>query len=108
MEQSTGASMARIKPLVADAQPELKDTLQTYGNLLGYVPNSVRIMQHKPALVKALAQMAAAVWSKESAVELGFKRLLTYVASRRYGNRWSDTMAVPLEPEPIEFAEKHL
>jgi alkylhydroperoxidase family enzyme len=171
----------------------LEDTFQTYKKYLGYVPNSVLIMQHRPKLVKALAQMASAVWDPASEVNLGFKRLVAYMASRTHGcqysmahaaeaahragmddakleavcdyrasplyteaervaldfavaaasqpnavtddlfdqmkrhwtegqivefagvvalngflNRWSDTLAVPLEPEPIEFGEKHL
>lgn len=186
--------MVRVEPLPPGTNPDLRDTLQTYKNYLGYVPNSVLIMQHRPKLVKALAQMASAVWDKEaSEVNLGFKRLVAYMASRTHGcsysmahaaeaahrvgmddakleavteyrtsplfteaervaldfavaaasqpnrvtdelfarmkqhwsdaqiveiagavalngflNRWNDTMAVPLEAEPIEFAEKHL
>ena len=185
--------MARLKPLPADANLDLRDTLQTYKNYLGYVPNSVLVMQHRPRLVKALAQMASGVWDNESEVNLGFKRLVAYLASRTHGcmysmahaaeaahrlgmddakleavteyrvsplytdaervaldfavaaasqpngvtdelfermkrhwtdaqiieiagavalngflNRWNDTLAVPLEPEPIEFGEKHL
>jgi len=185
--------MTRIEPLPPETTPELKDTFETYEKYLGYAPNSVLIMQHKPKLVKALAQMAQAVWDKESEVNLGFKRLVAYMASRTHGcnysmahaaeaahrvgmddakleavidyrvsplfsaaervaldfavaaasqpngvtgelmdkmkqhwtdaqiveitgvvalngflNRWSDTLAVPLEPEPIAFGEKHL
>lgn len=185
--------MSKVAPLPAGSNPDLKDTLQTYKNYLGYVPNSVLIMQHRPKIVKALAQMASAVWDKESEVDLGFKRLVAYMASRTYGcnysmahaaeaahrvgmtdekleavtdyrtsplfteaeraaldfavaaasqpnavtpahftrmknfwsdaqiveiagavalngflNRWNDSMAVPLEKEPIEFGEKHL
>jgi uncharacterized peroxidase-related enzyme len=81
--------VTRIKPLPADANPDLQDTLQTYKKHLGYVPNSVLIMQHKPKLVKALAQVASAVWDKESEVDLGFKRLVAYMASRTHGCRYS-------------------
>lgn len=185
--------MSRIKPLPPETHPDLEDTFETYKRYLGYPPNSVLIMQHRPKLVKALAQMASAVWDKESEVNLGFKRLVAYMASRTHGcnysmahaaeaahrvgmddakleavteyrtsplfteaervaldfavaaasqpngvtdelfkrmkqhwtdaqiveitaavalngflNRWSDTLAVPLEPEPIAFGEKHL
>ena len=185
--------MARLEPLPQNVHPELEDTFQIYKNYLGYVPNSVLIMQHRPKLVKALSQMASAVWDPASEVNLGFKRLVAYMASRTHGcqysmahaaeaahragmddakleavcdyrasplyteaervaldfavaaasqpnavtddlfdqmkrhwtegqivefagvvalngflNRWSDTLAVPLEPEPIEFGEKHL
>ena len=185
--------MARIEPLPPETTPELKETFETYARYLGYPPNSVLIMQHRPKLVKALAQMAQAVWDKDSEVNLGFKRLVAYMASRTHGcnysmahaaeashrvgmdeakleavidyrvsplfsaaervaldyavaaasqpngvtgelmgkmkqhwtdaqiveitgvialngflNRWSDTLAVPLEPEPMAFGEKHL
>jgi uncharacterized peroxidase-related enzyme len=184
----------RIKPLAADANPDLKDSMQAYLHHLGYVPNSPLVLARRPKIVKALAQMASAVWDKEtSEVNLGFKRLVAYMASRKHGcnysmahaaeaahrlgetearieavvdyktsplftdaeraaldfaiaaasqpnavtdellertkrhwnegqivelaaavalngflNRWNDTMAVPLEPVPIEFCEKHL
>jgi len=49
------------------------------------VPNSVLIMQRRPRLVKALAQMASAVWDKESEADPGFKRLVAYMASRTHG-----------------------
>jgi len=186
--------MARLKPLAADANPDLKDSMQAYLHHLGYVPNSPLVLARRPRIVKALAQMAGAVWDKESSeVPLGFKRLVAYMASRTHGcnysmahaadaahrlgetdariaavvdykvsplfseaervaldfaiaaasqpnavtdellertrqywnegqiveiaaavalngflNRWNDTMAVPLEPEPIAFGEKHL
>lgn len=185
--------MSRVDPMPAANSTDLQETFQTYRNYLGYVPNSVLIMQHRPKLVKALAQMASAVWDKESEVNLGFKRLVAYMASRTHGcnysmahaaeaahrvgmddakleavveyrtsplfteaeraaldfavaaasqpnrvtdelfdrmkqhwsdaqiveiagavalngflNRWSDTMAVPLEPEPVEFGTRHL
>jgi len=82
--------MTRVEPLPADTNPDLKDTMQVYQNYLGYVPNSVLIMQHRPKIVKALAQMASAVWDKDtSEVNLGFKRLLAYMASRTHGCNYS-------------------
>jgi hypothetical protein len=57
--------MSRIKPLPADATPDLKETME-------------------------IVEIAAAV------------------AFNGFLNRWNDTMAIPLEPEPIEFGEKYL
>jgi hypothetical protein len=68
-----------------DAQPDLKSAFETYTKTLGFVPNSVLIMQRKPRLVKALSQLAAAVWDPESEVKIGFKRLLAHVASKAHG-----------------------
>jgi hypothetical protein len=36
-------------------------------------------------MVKALAQLAAAVWDSQSEVPLGFKRLVAHVASKAHG-----------------------
>jgi uncharacterized peroxidase-related enzyme len=77
--------MSRLAPLSPAATPELKESFEQYRRSMGFVPNSVLIMQRRPKLVRALAQLAAAVWDPESSVELGFKRLLAHVASRAHG-----------------------
>ena len=80
--------VSRLRPLPIDHVPELRESLQTYVKSLGFVPNSVLIMQRKPKLVKALAQLAAAVWDPQSEVPLGFKRLVAHVASKAHGCRY--------------------
>ncbi len=75
----------RLAALPLAATPELKEAFQTYIKGLGFVPNSVLIMQRKPKLVRALAQLAAAVWDPEGEVTVAFKRLLAHVASRAHG-----------------------
>lgn len=77
--------MARMHPLPADSNSELQDACDIYRRSLGFVPNSVLIMQRRPKLVKALSQLAAAVWDPASTVNLGFKRLIAHVASRAHG-----------------------
>ena len=77
--------MARIAPLPAADSPELDKAFDAYRKSLGFVPNSVLIMQRRPKVVQALAQLANAVWDPESTVDRGFKRLLSHVASRAHG-----------------------
>jgi alkylhydroperoxidase family enzyme len=77
--------MSRLAPLPADSQPGLADAFATYQRSLGFVPNSALIMQRKPKLLKALAQLAGAVWDPDSEVDRGFKRLLAHVASKAHG-----------------------
>lgn len=77
--------MARLDPLPADRQPDLADAFATYQRSLGFVPNSALIMQRKPKLLKALAQLAGAVWDPGSEVDRGFKRLLAHIASKAHG-----------------------
>ena len=78
----------RLDPLPKDVRPELAEAYAQYEKSLGFVPNSVLIMQRRPKMVRALAQLAAAVWDPESSVERGFKRLLAHFASRAAGCRY--------------------
>lgn len=77
--------MSRIKPLPAGDHPDLVEAFAVYRRTLGFVPNSVLILQRRPKMVKALAQLAAAVWDPDSSVDRGFKRLLSHVSSRAHG-----------------------
>ncbi len=78
--------MPRISPLDPSLNAiELEKAFAQYRKSLGFVPNSVLIMQRRPKLVTALAQLASAVWDPDSTVDLGFKRLISHVASRAHG-----------------------
>jgi uncharacterized peroxidase-related enzyme len=78
--------MPRIAPLEPSLNAiELEKAFAQYRQSLGFVPNSVLIMQRRPKLVTALAQLASAVWDPDSTVDLGFKRLISHVASRAHG-----------------------
>ena len=76
----------RLAPLPPEHSPELKEAFAAYEKSLGFIPNSVLIMQRKPRLVRALAQLTAALWADpEAEVDRGFKRLIAHVASRAAG-----------------------
>ena len=75
----------RLRPLPIDHSPELKEHFEAVAKNLGFVPNSVLIMQRRPKMVRAFAQMAAAGWDPDSKVDRGFKRLIAHVASRTAG-----------------------
>jgi uncharacterized peroxidase-related enzyme len=77
--------MSRLKPLSPDTTPELKSHFDFFLGTLGFTPNSVLTMQRKPHLVKAFAQLNAAVMSPEGEVDLGFRRLIGHVASKASG-----------------------
>jgi len=75
----------RIAPLPPEYSPELKDQFESMRRNLGFVPNSILIMQRKSKLAKALAQLTAAIWDPEGKVDRGLKRLIAHVASRAAG-----------------------
>ncbi len=84
MEQKVKPS-PRIEPLPADYAPELKEAFAAYVKSLGFIPNSMLILQRKPKIVKAMAQLTAAVWEPDGEVDRAFKRLVAHVASRAAG-----------------------
>ena len=75
----------RLAPLPVDHTPELKENFAFSLKSLGFVPNSMLIMQRKPKLVKAFSQLSQAIWDPESEVDRGVKRLIGHVASRAAG-----------------------
>ena len=83
MPQRTSRPDPRLAPL--PLAPELSDLAPGFAKSLGFVPNSVLIMQRKPKVARAFTAMTAAVWDPDSEVDRGFKRLVAHVASRAHG-----------------------
>lgn len=75
----------RLAPLPESHSPELKENFDFSRKSLGFVPNSLLIMQRKPKLVKAFSQLSQAIWDPNGDVDRGFKRLVGHVASRAAG-----------------------
>jgi alkylhydroperoxidase family enzyme len=73
---------ARLSPVPKN--PELDDTFARFENAIGFLPNSVLIMQRKPRVTEAFSMLVAAVW-EQSTIDRGFKRLIGHVASRGAG-----------------------
>jgi len=79
----------RLAPLPPERTPELGDQFASFLKTLGFVPNSVLTMQRKPALVRAFVAMQAAIWSPDSKVDRGLKRLIAFAASRATRDAYS-------------------
>jgi uncharacterized peroxidase-related enzyme len=77
--------MPRLEPLPPSHTPDLKPHFDFFLTTLGFTPNSVLTMQRKPKLVKAFAQLNAAVMDPEGEVDLGFRRLVGHLASKAAG-----------------------
>ena len=77
--------MARITPIEQPVSANMQTAFESVGKLLGFVPNSLRIMQLRPGIVEALAKLLAACWAPDSLVDGGFKRLIAYMSSHAAG-----------------------
>ena len=79
---------ARIAPLPPSHTPQLADAFEGMRRNLGFIPNSMLILQRKPKIARALQQLTAAIWDPAGEVDRGFKRLIAHVASRAAGCRY--------------------
>lgn len=84
MDQRTPPT-PRLAPLPPGHTPELGDQFDATRKRMGFIPNSVLIMQRRPKMMRAYTQLAEAVWDPEGDVDRAFKRLIAHVASRSAG-----------------------
>lgn len=77
--------MIRISTIADAATPELQASFDSYKKYLGFVPNSVLILQRRPQIALALGQLVASAWAPDSTVDAGFKRIVAYMASYSAG-----------------------
>lgn len=77
--------MSRLDPLPVGAVPEVADIFEKIKATGHYIPNSQLILQRKPAILRALRGLSAAVMDPNGEVPLATKRLVGYVVSRVHG-----------------------
>ncbi|WP_372627321.1 carboxymuconolactone decarboxylase family protein [Arsukibacterium sp.] len=80
--------MAFVPPLTADANPDVAELARFFNETLGFCPNSVLTMSHRPAIAKAFIQLNMAVMENNGRVTSALKRLLAYVSSYATGCRY--------------------
>ena len=84
MDQRTRPA-PRLAPLATDHTPEMKELFEGVRKRMGFVPNSQRIMQRKPVILRAYSQLTASIWDPKGKVDNRLKRLISHVASRAAG-----------------------
>ena len=87
MDQRT-LPLPRLAPLPPETTPELKPQFDSAEKRMGFVPNSMLIMQRDPKLTQGYAALSSAVWRADSRVDLKLKRLISHVASRSAGCKY--------------------
>ncbi|MGS2725792.1 carboxymuconolactone decarboxylase family protein [Psychroserpens sp. BH13MA-6] len=86
--------MALVTPLSADHDPETKELAKFFNETLGFCPNSVLTMQHRPAISKAFINLNKAVMANEGRVTSALKRLIAWVSSNATGCRYCQAHAI--------------
>jgi uncharacterized peroxidase-related enzyme len=77
-----------VNPKSPQGDPELQKLIRFYDETLGYCPNSVKTMHHRPRIAYAFIEMNKAVMENHGRVTSTLKRLIGYIASYTAGCRY--------------------
>jgi uncharacterized peroxidase-related enzyme len=80
--------MPLVNPLPADANEEVAALARFFNETLGFCPNSVLTMQHRPDIAKSFIALNMAVMKNDGRVTSALKRLVGYISSNAAGCRY--------------------
>jgi alkylhydroperoxidase family enzyme len=83
-----------VKPIDKSTNPELQEMVDFYQETLGFTPNSLFTMMHRPRISEAFLEMNRAVMENQGKVTSGFKRLIAYISSMSTGCRYCEAHAI--------------
>ena len=86
--------MALVEPLDPNHDPETRELAAFLNETLGFCPNSVLTMQHRPAISKAFINLNKAVMANEGKVTSALKRMIAWVSSNATGCRYCPAHAI--------------
>jgi uncharacterized peroxidase-related enzyme len=86
--------MPLVAPLPADHDPQIRALADFFAGTLGFAPNSVLTMMHRPALAAAFTEVNRAVMTNHGRVTSELKRLVGHVASRVAGCRYCEAHTI--------------
>jgi uncharacterized peroxidase-related enzyme len=80
--------MPLVTPLSPDHDIETQELAAFFNETLGFCPNSVLTMQHRPAISKAFINLNKAVMENNGGVTSALKRMIGWVSSNAAGCRY--------------------
>ena len=86
--------MPLVNPLDPNHSPETAELAKFFNETLGFCPNSVLTMQHRPAISKAFINLNMAVMANEGRVTSALKRMIAWVSSNATGCRYCQAHAI--------------
>ncbi|SEC29805.1 uncharacterized peroxidase-related enzyme [Tenacibaculum sp. MAR_2009_124] len=86
--------MPLVNPLPANHDLETKELADFFNETLGFCPNSVLTMQHRPLISKAFINLNKAVMKNEGKVTSALKRMIAWVSSNATGCRYCQAHAI--------------
>lgn len=86
--------MPLVSPLDANHDQETKELSAFFNETLGFTPNSVLTMQHRPAISQAFIHLNKAVMANEGKLTSTLKRMIAWVSSNSTGCRYCQAHAI--------------
>jgi uncharacterized peroxidase-related enzyme len=83
-----------VSPLDKDANPEMEKMAVFYEETLGFTPNSLFTMMHRPRIAEAFLEMNQSVMENKGRVTSALKRLIAYLSSMTTGCRYCEAHAI--------------
>ena len=83
-----------INPKSGENDPELQKLIEFYEETLGFCPNSIKTMHHRPRIAYAFIEMNKAVMENNGQVTSALKRLIAYISSNVAGCRYCQAHAI--------------
>ena len=83
-----------VTPKSGESDPELQQLIEFYEETLGFCPNSVKTMHHRPRIAYAFIEMNKAVMENNGRVTIALKRMIAYISSNAAGCRYCQAHAI--------------
>lgn len=83
-----------VSPLDRNANKEAEEMARFYEETLGFTPNSLFTMMHRPRIAAAFLEMNQSVMENKGRVTSALKRLIAYLSSMTTGCRYCEAHAI--------------
>ena len=83
-----------VNPLDSSASEVMQEMAAFYRETLGFTPNSLFTMLHRPRIAEAFKSLNEAVMENKGRVNSSLKRLLAYLSSKTAGCRYCEAHAI--------------
>jgi uncharacterized peroxidase-related enzyme len=83
-----------VYPKSGEDDKDLQQLIEFYNETLGFCPNSIKTMHHRPRIAYAFIEMNKAVMENKGRVTSALKRLIAYISSHAAGCRYCQAHAI--------------
>ncbi|MGF1671835.1 MAG: carboxymuconolactone decarboxylase family protein [Balneolaceae bacterium] len=77
-----------VFPATEEKDMEFQNLIKFFNETLGFCPNSVKTMYHRPGIARAFIEMNKAVMENKGRVSSSLKRMIGYISSNAAGCRY--------------------